>query len=420
MKIAFVIRDIPDLDHLTPIIYKFLTLKKEIVILNYEINLNLQNDFRIKFLKKCDSKLSIINVYSFINQNIIYSFLSSIFDKKNYQINFKNIKNYSKIENNYIKFFFISFIKKIFFKKDSKFENFFFNKKWLSKVINELNIKILVLDDSFYFTYKKGQLISDVCEDKNIKVYLIPHTLVIFNSEEDYEALKKINLKKLYPKIIVNSDYKKKKLIKYGINQNKINVLGNGRFSPEWFEIFKILTGCIEKKKNSVTKVLFFEGVYNNKILEKKLIKYLYEKDNIKLTIKGHPRGIFSSNNTVKKITNNFEIDLNTPSTKLIFDSDIIIGTFSSIIVDAFILNKVVINPRFLLNLNEIELLYEGKNFSFDCNSNEEVLDIIQKYKNNKLMLNKENLQVFMSNFVYGNNNKEKILEEYVEIINCT
>ena len=210
MKIAFVIRDIPDLDHLTPIIYKFLTLKKEIVILNYEINLNLQNDFRIKFLKKCDSKLSIINVYSFINQNIIYSFLSSIFDKKNYQINFKNIKNYSKIENNYIKFFFISFIKKIFFKKDSKFENFFFNKKWLSKVINELNIKILVLDDSFYFTYKKGQLISDVCEDKNIKVYLIPHTLVIFNSEEDYEALKKINLKKLYPKIIVNSDYKKK------------------------------------------------------------------------------------------------------------------------------------------------------------------------------------------------------------------
>ena len=83
-------------------------------------------------------------------------------------------------------------------------------------------------------------------------------------------------------------------------------------------------------------------------------------------------------------------------------------------------MNKVVINPRFLLNLNEIELLYEGKNFSFDCNSNEEVLDIIQKYKNNKLMLNKENLQVFMSNFVYGNNNKEKILEEYVEIINCT
>ena len=118
-------------------------------------------------------------------------------------------------------------------------------------------------------------------------------------------------------------------------------------------------------------------------------------------------------------LTNNFEIDLNTPSTKLIFDSDMIIGTFSSIIVDAFILNKVVINPRFLLNLNEIELLYEGKNFSFDCNSNEEVLDIIQKYKNNKLMLNKENLQVFMSNFVYGNKNKEKILEEYVEIINC-
>ena len=51
MTTAFVIRDIPDLDHLTPIIYKFLSSGKKIIIINYEINLNLLKDFRIQFIQ---------------------------------------------------------------------------------------------------------------------------------------------------------------------------------------------------------------------------------------------------------------------------------------------------------------------------------------------------------------------------------
>ena len=89
MKTAFVIRDIPDLDHLTPIIYKFLLNDEKLVILNYEINLNLENDFRIKFLQKKFGKIIIINVYSFINDNFIYRILSKTFSIKNFEINLK-------------------------------------------------------------------------------------------------------------------------------------------------------------------------------------------------------------------------------------------------------------------------------------------------------------------------------------------
>ena len=43
MKTAFVIRDIPDLDHLTPIIVsKFLLNDEKLVILNYEIKFKLR------------------------------------------------------------------------------------------------------------------------------------------------------------------------------------------------------------------------------------------------------------------------------------------------------------------------------------------------------------------------------------------
>ena len=51
MKTAFVIRDIPDLDHLTPIIYKFLLNDEKLVILNYEINLNLKMILELNFFK---------------------------------------------------------------------------------------------------------------------------------------------------------------------------------------------------------------------------------------------------------------------------------------------------------------------------------------------------------------------------------
>ena len=113
MKTAFVIRDIPDLDHITPIIYKFLDKKKDFVILNYEINLNLQNDFRINFLQKKFGNVKIINLYSFIDKGILYSFLSKIFSIKNFEVNFKNLKNE--------KIYHLSFYKKLFFKTNILF-----------------------------------------------------------------------------------------------------------------------------------------------------------------------------------------------------------------------------------------------------------------------------------------------------------
>ena len=67
--------------------------------------------------------------------------LSKVFSIKNFEVNFKNIKNEKKLSINFIKLFFIAFLKKIFFSRNSFFENFFFNKRWLEKIIKKLEIK---------------------------------------------------------------------------------------------------------------------------------------------------------------------------------------------------------------------------------------------------------------------------------------
>ena len=198
------------------------------------------------------------------------------------------------------------------------------------------------------------------------------------------------------------------------MDKNKILVCGSGRFSPEWLEIYKQITNC-QSMKNLNIKVIYFEGIYNDQLLEKELIKYLSKLDYIDLTVKAHLEE-FSNKQIIDRKEKKLLLDHSTPSTKLINENDIIIGTFSSILVDAFIMKKTVIYPKFLINEDEIEILYSGKDFTFDCSNHKEVSDVILKYKNKQLNLNEKNLDSFMKDFVYGNKNKDTILNDYVNM----
>ena len=256
MKTAFVIRDIPDLDHITPIIYKFLDKKKDFVILNYEINLNLQNDFRINFLQKKFGNVKIINLYSFIDKGILYSFLSKIFSIKNFEVNFKNLKNEKIYHLSFYKKLLIAFFKKFFFKRNSQLESIFYNKKWLKKIFKILKIKSVIIDDSFYLIYKKAQNIAEVCAEDRIKFNLLPHTCYINDMKEDFDLVKKFEKLEDFPNLITNSNYRKKKLIQCGINEKNIFVYGSARFCPEWFGILKEITNCNIKSSKSKTKTI--------------------------------------------------------------------------------------------------------------------------------------------------------------------
>ena len=64
-------------------------------------------------------------MYSFLNNGIVYAFLSKIFAIKNFEINFKNLKQEKRLNSNILNNFIIAFFKKIFFSKNSLLEDFF-------------------------------------------------------------------------------------------------------------------------------------------------------------------------------------------------------------------------------------------------------------------------------------------------------
>ncbi len=414
MTTAFVIRDYPDLDHIIPIIYKFLLKKKEIVIINFEINLNIHEDFRIKFLESNFKQVKIISIYSYLKNGLIRNLLSKIFSYRNFEVNFKNLKFIKNTNLSLINFLFISLLKKLFFSKSIQLERFVYNKNLIIKILKELNIKLLLMDDSLFWSYDKGKKLAAACQESNIRVDLFPHTCFIFDAEEESNIISSNNLKNFYPNLITNSIYHKNKVIKCGLSPDKIFILGSGRFSPEWLDKLKVITNCKEKNINKKLEVLIFEGVYNNQILEKKLIESISKIQNINLTVKVHPRGKFSNNQKNYQSNNSFILDFDTPSTNSIFNSDIIIGTFSSVLLDAFILNKAVIFPEFLCDPKKIDILYKDYNFTINCKKIEDVIKSIENFDNGNFQIDKKNRDRFMQDFAYGNNSEYDILNDYI------
>ena len=93
--------------------------------------------------------------------------------------------------------------------------------------------------------------------------------------------------------------------------------------------------------------ILYIDGAYD--IVDKKieLIHQISKINNLNFKVKAHPRGLFQSNlNQInekkfsKNEDSNFSVDISTPTKKLIEESDIIIGTYSSALIDGILLKK--------------------------------------------------------------------------------
>lgn len=433
--ITFVIRDFPDLDHLFPVIQIFLKKKEKINILNFEINLNLEKDPKIDYLlRNYKENLFIHEVYNikgnrFFIDNII-KFLSK---KKFKEINFKNLKNL-KGKNNIIYFLYllvICYFKKIIFSSKSKLEEYLFNEIWAKNVSEKVNITSLVMDDSYYFNFSRPKSLINICVRNKVKITLIPHTCHMFTRKTDIENLKSKNLDNFYPNIVVTSNKMKEIFNRCGIDYFKIFNLGSARFTEENINLLnkiypKKINLSNEINYSKKIKVLYIDGAYDNTIEKTNLIYAISKLKNIQLVVKAHPRGMFTKNQLSKKQKklieskeSNFLIDVSTPTKKLIDESDIIIGTYSSILVEAMLSSKKIILPKFLVKDQiEIDIFYENFGFAEVCNSSDDVVSYLNSYNKNNSKQNLELIENFIIEYVYGGRNDgSNILNEYYNLI---
>ena len=435
--VTFIIRDYPDLDHIFPLIHYFLKKKESITILNFEINLDLNSDPRIIFLNNnYKNNLNIYDVYNVKGQRFLIDWLINFLSSEKYKkVNFKNLEDIKK-SNNFFNLYFlllICFLKRTIFSSKTFFEKYIFNDKWANNIINKIDVTSLVLDDSYYFNYNRPQSFIKICKTKKINITLVPHTCHMFTRKEDIDNLKSKELKNFYPNLVVTSNKMKSVFNSCGIGFSKIKNLGSARFSQENVSFLESIynTNAKFSKKTVIDKklkVLYIDGAYDDKYEKKKLIEHVSKLSFIELIVKAHPRGIFLSSQLAMKEKqfkkdsfSNFSIDISTPTKILIEHSDVIIGTYSSVLIEAMLSYKKIILPRFFLKdkLN-FKIFYEEHGFAEVCVDLRQVISSLYSFKKDLMIKQdvKEKTNIFIQEYVYGGNlNSSKILENYYQLI---
>ena len=351
--IPFFFRRINDLEQLLPIVEYFLKKKNKILLIC------LNEEFKIDYYKK-----------------------------------FQRFRNSKKIEVDH----FYNFLtkKKFFFNLILKLSisnnNFFFLKSWImEKIYNEKNIIKFLKDYDFNsaifdFPISNKEYLSyiEIFKKYNIKIFGIHHAIWVRDVNIKKNKIKKLFLKfkkdtMSYDKILVFNDEFKKALESLGC-KNKL-----------------IFFGILNKKKNFLKKKLLKKNKINilyldhsqkhgvNKLMVVKDLKVLRSNPKIKITIRP---------NTAIEFANKSELDIYyqnklgsyisyEDTIKLIKKNDIIINPISSVIIKAYLLNKIILHPKHYIP-NE-QMLWQRYRSCYEVKSTSEVIDIIDSLSSKKL-----------------------------------
>ena len=214
----------------------------------------------------------------------------------------------------------------------------------------------------------------------------------------------------------------KKILINVADNQKVFN-LGSARFCKENTNLLDQIYGennILNETKNNKLNILYIDGAFDIRKNKIELIHEISKLNNINFKVKAHPRGLFQidkANENGKQFkksnyTNFFWTYLHL--LKLIEESDIVIGTYSSALIDAILLNKKILFPKFLLKIeSKFVIFHESFNFVSTFLNLDDMTKFLKLDKVTLQNLTTNDADLFLSQYATVEKNGEQILENY-------
>jgi hypothetical protein len=279
-KAFFFLRHNNDIDHITPVLYKWLTTQTIPTDVIITTKRSLLNDYRIQLLKK------------FSHARIVY--VNDFYNKYNWTYLFNYF--YPKYTNNIDKL-----VKKSSFvqrKADAIIHRI------ADTLFKGIDNAIVVFD--WTTTYFVQQMVKHA-KQKNFTTLSLPHGdrpyISYFETLHDlnYSSLESYKPSQIFDYVVVPNTLCFKRYEQY-MEKNRIQVLGSPRYSDEWMHIINesIQSYDVKESKGKVKIVFFLRNIgypifWDEVVRTMKLILQFPE---IYLVVKHHPR-----NTTAKKLT---------------------------------------------------------------------------------------------------------------------
>ena len=408
MKTAFFLRAYNDIDHIAPVIWKFIKKGEEAIVV-FNTDIDYKNDYRIKFLLS-EGKISI---YNYIDHHYVK------YEKRIGLYRFKNVVRFYKLFRN-PKNIFGKVYRKLFF--DCSREIKFLKDHNIGKCVFEWGdpyFRGIVIEK--FFKAAKGLNITTFCLPHGCNIYTNADVGKAYLDQIKYGAHPNQILRREYDYYIFQNPIRRDGYVKWGTDPIKTQAWGSARFCPEWQSInLSICPGFILKKNYSNKyKIVFMDhqkgfGIEVEKIWS--LIDKIVDNKKYFLIIKQSTRAgkDYHSRSFREKHSKRENVEFvgnECHSPKLIEWSDCVINYGSSIGLEALIQNKPLINPQYLHNNNT---LYEETGACFSAINENEVIAILNKlFLDKKLDIESEHKKILFQEIIYGGHSAHDVLESY-------
>ena len=226
-----------------------------------------------------------------------------------------------------------------------------------------------------------------------------------------------------FTKYVVQSYEHKSENVKYGMNPDKIIVLGSARFCKEWSDInLKLLLENLELEQTAGLTVVFFLPHWDYNVDRKKcidLMRKISQKENVTLNIKAHTRGTgaltFEEVETLSQNDNVKFQDESAHSATLVYRSDVIINFGSSIAFEALRQGKLVINPKYL---HRNDTIFDNSGTVIDTTDEASTLSILDDFQSGRdFGIQQDQVSNFLCERLEARRQGEDVLQTYVDLL---
>jgi hypothetical protein len=421
---VFFIRAFNDVDHLTPIVWKMGQDKYPIAVYCINPEFDIQNDYRLDFLKKIGIQVDYIYRAFDLQLGGLHRLLCFLF------LAFYALERRLS-KGNQLKFpFFPNVFRKIGRQSYKLTRKKFYDTHWAHNILVKSKVKALCFD-----WVNPKQFVVDVflqaAQKLSIPTLSLPHGAYLYTNDViSYSTIEQGGLNdRTYDKynqfdyIIVQNQLYKDVMARSGVNKEKIIVLGSTRYCREWMQQNKKILPRIMKPTDAKVKklkVVFMTTKTNYRINVEEMFKTfdaLSEISGVECVIKPHTRtgkeAYLFENLSLPKA---FDVS----SVELCEWADVVLVIGSSILIEALVQNKPVL---YLKYLHENITQYEEFGSCWIIHDVTELQNALLSLQtgNREVPYTQEHINKFLSEIVYGGRNERDVLLDYEQfIVNCS
>jgi len=417
----FFVRHFNDIDHTTPIVWKLLKNNYPVAIYCMNSLYDIRNDYRLQFLKS--RGVTVDYLHEAFNQQwgFFFNIIRTIFKKCDKHI-IKREKRQGA-SNMLVKLIEIltTRLRSITYKW---MRRLYYDADWAYTVLKQTGARVICFDHVMPTLYFVDAFLK-ASHRIGIPSIALPHGVYLYTNEAtkpkatEERRLAKFNRLDF---VIVANELRKSVLIRSGVDENKIFVLGSARYCSEWLEenrkILPRASNILNRETGKLKVVLMCSKPQCRVDVERmlKTCALLAELDGIEALIKPHTRSQ-DSENIFRSIS--LPDVSHVLTAELCEWADVLLNVGSSVITEALMRGKPAL---YLKYLHKNTTLFEELGSCWTINTENELKEAILSLKADKHKVPYSNATIasFLSEVVYGGNDNRDVLGTYERfIVDC-